>query len=222
VKGFRNLIEDWNTTSQFLPCVLVLCLILRSYCRYLRFFTHLCLYFRLLNVPVPDNAVDTILQAYINLLEVSTSLSKYRHQIRRYLQAADQKELVAQYSASLGDLAIDRYAMYLASLPLEVSPFDRIDALNQAEKHGLDVNLVAVRASETGAEKVFELLQRPEEIEGYELREEEPLTDNERYLSRCMEWTINSNQTYEPALRLSNKCIMYFLGNFIYSSLHTC
>ncbi|KAG1856995.1 nuclear pore protein 84/107 [Suillus subalutaceus] len=66
-----------------------------------RFFAHLCLYLRMIDIPVPPLATQVVLEAYLQVLE-----------------AAGQRELIAMYAGALGDNAVERYAMFLTSLEL--------------------------------------------------------------------------------------------------------
>ncbi|KAG1773373.1 hypothetical protein EV702DRAFT_1181131 [Suillus placidus] len=95
-----------------------------------RFFAHLCLYLRMIDMPVRSLATQVILEAYLQVLE-----------------AAGQRELIAMYVGALGDNAVERYAMSLTSLELTADVNERRLALTRA---------VAVVTAERTIDRAFE------------------------------------------------------------------
>ncbi|KZS95164.1 hypothetical protein SISNIDRAFT_484035 [Sistotremastrum niveocremeum HHB9708] len=164
-----------------------------GYDRYIRFFSHLSLYLRHLNLPTPALAVQVILQKYVDLLE-----------------RTGERDLIAQYAAALGDNSIERYALFLSSLPLDTTVEARFDSLNLAGRYDLPVDLVAKRTAELSVTEALKELPHPLEV--VEIDEEADLSLVERFLMRSTEWTISSTVTYPHALLQSNTCIRYFLG----------
>ena len=103
-----------------------------------RFFAHLCLFLQMIDVPISPYATQVILEAYLQVLE-----------------AAGQRDLIAMYAGALGDNAVERYALFLASLELAGTAEERRAALGRAQEHGLDVERVAVVTAERTIEKAF-------------------------------------------------------------------
>jgi nuclear pore complex protein Nup107 len=108
-----------------------------------RFFAHLCLFLRLIDVSIPPLAEQVILEAYLQVLE-----------------AAGQRELIAMYAGALGDNAVERYALFLVSLELSLDSVERRDALTRAKDNGLDMDKVAIATAELTIEKAFEVSRR--------------------------------------------------------------
>ncbi|KZT02139.1 uncharacterized protein LAESUDRAFT_717045 [Laetiporus sulphureus 93-53] len=79
-----------------------------------RFFAHLCLYFRMVDIAVSSDVVQV-------------------------LEARGERELIAMYAAAMGTDAVDRYASFLTSLDVSVSIADRRAALARVRDHGLDM-----------------------------------------------------------------------------------
>lgn len=103
-----------------------------------RFFAHLCLFLQMIDLSPPPLATQVILESYLQVLE-----------------AAGQRELIAMYAGALGDNAVERYAMFLASLELSADRAERRLALTRARDHGLDMIRVAVVTAERTVEKAF-------------------------------------------------------------------
>lgn len=128
-----------------------------------RFFAHLGLYLRLLGEKVPAEAMRTILEAYLQVLEVRNldSLCERLHILNWFAlsgcQGAGQRELIALYAGALGENAVERYATFLASLPLSVDANERRQALARAREHGLDVERVATATAERTIERAFQV-----------------------------------------------------------------
>ena len=106
----------------------------------IRFFAHFCLFLQLIDEPVPNDALQIILEVYLQVLE-----------------SAGQREHIALYAAALGENAIERYALFLTSLDLGVPLDERRAALLRAEKHDLDIVRVAQVAAEKSVKKAQEV-----------------------------------------------------------------
>ena len=123
-----------------------------------RFFTHLCLYLKMIDVASPPEAIQTILEAYLQVLEVcqapfilcDASLNFVR-------QAQGQRELIALYASALGENAVERYAIFLTSLGLSADIDERKLALTRAKEYGLDIERVAMVTAERTLEKAFQV-----------------------------------------------------------------
>lgn len=72
-------------------------------------------------------------------------------------QVHGQTDLIAQYAAALGDNAVNRYALFLAELPVSAYPHERRDALFRAEEFGLDVTQVALSTADMCMERAFKV-----------------------------------------------------------------
>lgn len=120
-----------------------------------RFFAHLCLFLQLIDMSPPPLATQVILEAYLQVLEVSLLLPAFNSYILIRIQAAGQRELIAMYAGALGDNAVERYAMFLTSLELSVDISERRLSLTRARDHGLDMERVAIVTAERTIEKAF-------------------------------------------------------------------
>ncbi|EPQ52913.1 hypothetical protein GLOTRDRAFT_78934 [Gloeophyllum trabeum ATCC 11539] len=163
-----------------------------------RFFAHLCLFLRMIDIPVSPDAAQVILEAYLRVLE-----------------DAGQRDLIAMYAGALGDNAIQRYAAFLVSLELSADIDERRAALARAQAHGLDVTLVAIATAERTMEKVFKTL--PPLLKGPlpSLAPQSLLrapSDEEMLLLRSLEWTTFQEATYDTALEQANVILRYFIG----------
>ncbi|OBZ72749.1 hypothetical protein A0H81_06689 [Grifola frondosa] len=160
-----------------------------------RFFAHLCLFLRMIDMPVSPLATQIILEAYLQVLE-----------------AAGQRDLIAMYAGALGDNAVERYAMFLTSLELSADINERRLALIRAREHGLDVNRVATVTAERTIEKAFEMLPPITGSLPSLIELQEPTSHAEWLLVRSIEWTTFSEVTYATALEQANVIIRYLLG----------
>ncbi|KIK67022.1 hypothetical protein GYMLUDRAFT_69211 [Collybiopsis luxurians FD-317 M1] len=160
-----------------------------------RFFAHLCLFLRLIDVPVPPNAVVVILEAYLQVLE-----------------ASGQRELIAMYAGALGENAVSRYALFLVSLELTADFSERRLALTRAREHGLDVDNVAAVTAEMTMNKALELLPALRGPLPSMTMLQPPPSDEENFLLRSIEWTTFSEATYDRALEQANHIFRYFLA----------
>lgn len=61
------------------------------------------------------------------------------------------------YASALGENAIERYALFLASLDLSVTIEDRRTALHRASEHDLDTVRVAQATAEKTVDKCFKV-----------------------------------------------------------------
>ncbi|EEB92815.1 hypothetical protein MPER_08621 [Moniliophthora perniciosa FA553] len=104
-----------------------------------RFFAHMCLYLKMIDIFVPPNASSIILEAYLQVLE-----------------AAGQRDLIAMYAGALGENAIQRYALFLVSLELSADVNERRLALTRAKEHGLDMDSVAAATAEMTINRAME------------------------------------------------------------------
>ncbi|KAI0942549.1 hypothetical protein AcW1_003147 [Taiwanofungus camphoratus] len=160
-----------------------------------RFFAHLALFLRMIDVPTPPLATQVILEAYLQVLE-----------------AAGQRDLIAMYAGALGDNAVERYAMFLISLELSADPTERRLALTRARDHGLDMHRVAVATAERTLEKAFSLLPLAKGPLPSIIGLQPPPSDLEMLLVRSIEWTTFMESTYDTALEQANVILRYFLG----------
>lgn len=107
--------------------------------------------------------MQVILEAYLQVLEVrlvsSRRLLSFAERCSYFLlltdQSAGQRDLIAMYAGALGDNAVERYALFLASLELSTDVHERKMALVRARDHGLDVERVAVVTAERTIERAF-------------------------------------------------------------------
>ncbi|KAF9475041.1 hypothetical protein BDN70DRAFT_884207 [Pholiota conissans] len=161
-----------------------------------RFFTHFCLYLKMIEIPVPPQALQIILESYIGILE-----------------QAGQRELIALYAGALGDNAVERYAAFLVSLGLSADKTERRKALERASEHGLDIERVACATAERTVNRAFEeLLPRTKQLLPSLINLEPPPTDAEMLLLRSIEWTTFRDSTYTAALEQATEILRYFLG----------
>ncbi|KIL59037.1 hypothetical protein M378DRAFT_169919 [Amanita muscaria Koide BX008] len=182
-----------------------------------RFFAHLCLFLKMIDIPVPPLATQTILEAYLRVLE-----------------EAGERHLIALYAGALGENAVERYALFLVSLGLAAID-DRNDedsstggdtieerkrALVRARDHGLDLDRVAVVAAERTVDKAFELLpptstkgSLPSLLRGADGPLQRPPSPTEMFLMRSIEWTTFSETTFDTALEQACVILRFFLAS---------
>jgi nuclear pore complex protein Nup107 len=195
-----------------------------------RFFAHLALFLQMIDMPVPPLAMQIILEAYLQVLEVITCTSNEYLELTHLPQGAGQRELIAMYAGALGDNAVERYAMFLVSLELSADTSERRLALTRARDHGLNMDRVAIVAAERTIEKAFGVthlfysnsrilnaLQVLPPLKGplpSIIALQPPATEEELFLLRSIEWTTYNNTTYKTALEQANVILRYFLGTF--------
>ncbi|KAF9071055.1 nuclear pore protein 84/107 [Rhodocollybia butyracea] len=160
-----------------------------------RFFAHLCLFLKMIDVPVPPNAAVVILEAYLQVLE-----------------GAGQRDLIAMYAGALGENAVGRYALFLVSLELSADVSERRLALTRAREQGLDVDSVAAVAAEMTMNKALELLPALRGPLPSMTALQPPPSDIEHLFLRSIEWTTFSEATYDRALEQANHIFRYFLA----------
>ncbi|KAJ3988288.1 nuclear pore protein 84/107 [Lentinula detonsa] len=160
-----------------------------------RFFAHLCLFLKMIDVAVPPDAVVVILEAYLQVLE-----------------AAGQRDLIAMYAGALGENAVSRYALFLVSLELSADLSERRLALTRAKEHGLDVDSVAAVTAEMTMNKALELLPALRGPLPSMTVLQPPASDAENFFLRSIEWTTFSEATYDRALEQANHICRYFLA----------
>ncbi|KAG2341834.1 hypothetical protein BDR05DRAFT_976754 [Suillus weaverae] len=160
-----------------------------------RFFAHLCLYLRMIDIPVPPLATQVILEAYLQVLE-----------------AAGQRELIAMYAGTLGDNTVERYAMFLTSLELTADVNERRLALTRPREHGLDVHKMAVVTAERTIDRAFELLPQMKGPLPSVIPLQATPSDVELLLLRSIEWTTFEDGTHDTALEQATVILRYFLG----------
>lgn len=169
---------------------------------FIRFYTHLALYLKMVDLPVPPDAVQTILQAYLKVLEY-----------------CGLHDLIALYAAALGDNAVTRYATFLVG----AENIDRRTALSQAQEHGLDVDRVAEQAATLTINGCLDAMPSP--LDDDDLPPLGPpmeLDEMQVRLIRSIEWTTFSETTYQLAMEQFNAISRYFLGKSLLIVLAAC
>ncbi|KAF8492248.1 nuclear pore protein 84/107 [Gautieria morchelliformis] len=177
-----------------------------EYARLTRFFSHLCLFFDHIEVPVSPLASQKILEAYVSVLEDQ-----------------GQTDLIAQYAAALGDNAVSRYALFLAELPVSTSSHERRGALLRAHEFGLDISRVALGTADMCMDRAFKAL--PSLLGPYPPVSSDPrkLSDAEQALINATDWLTFQESTYRPAVVRINSVLRYFLGKLSRTgNLHAC
>ncbi|KAH9951311.1 nuclear pore protein 84/107 [Amylocystis lapponica] len=169
---------------------------LPEYASMTRFFAHLCLFLRMIDIAVPPLATQVILEAYLHVLET-----------------AGKRDLIAMYASALGDNAVERYAMFLTSLDLLADEAEREHALKRASDHGLDTHRVAIATAERTIEKAFGILPPLKGPLPSVIGMQPPPSDAENLLVRSIEWTTFSESTYDTALEQACVVLRYFLGH---------
>ncbi|TFK45781.1 hypothetical protein OE88DRAFT_1639447 [Heliocybe sulcata] len=162
-----------------------------------RFFAHLALFLRMIDVPVSPDAEGTILGSYLDVLESS-----------------GQRPLIVLYAHFLGANAVARYAQFLVSLGLTADLEERRQALRRAEEHGLDVYKVAVSTAEQTMRKALNMLPPvkgplPAPTAATILSDPSPA---ELLFLRSLEWTTFREDMYGTALEQANVILRYFLA----------
>jgi len=160
-----------------------------------RFFAHFCLFLQLIDIPTPPSHTQKILETYLRVLE-----------------DAEQRQLIAMYAGALGDNAVVRYAWFLVSLGLSADISERRLALSQASEHGLDTYRVAIVTAERTIESAFQTLPQIKGGLPSIVTLPQPLSEEELFLLRSIEWTTFSEETYQTALEQTNVILRYFLG----------
>ncbi|WVN84934.1 uncharacterized protein L203_100071 [Cryptococcus depauperatus CBS 7841] len=161
----------------------------------LRFFTHLTLILRSLNVSVPDDASNKIIEAYLRILEME-----------------GQDRLVAMYAACLREgSGEESYARFLWSMDPSASKEARSEALLRAKKHNLDTSLIARETVRLSLEEVLAGTPKQLSAEPDIIPTTIGLTDRDVQLIRSVEWLTFLPETIEDALIRTNQLIRHFL-----------
>lgn len=165
----------------------------RVYARLVRFFAHLALFCHLVHIPLPTQACEPILNAYVGVLQ----------------KAGEPSELVALYASSLEDENANHvYAEFLCGMDADASLEERRRALLQAQPHGLDP---AVVARETVAMVMAELepaLHPSDEIRAWNAG----LSPDERRLILAIDWLTFFEATYADAICQTNALMRAFMA----------
>lgn len=176
-----------------------------AFAHLLRFFAHLVLFLRAIDVEnpsedVPNGPADVILEVYVRTLE----------------QRNEAKELVGLYAGCLGEGAGgESFAHYLHSLDI-ATPIDvRKAALLQTREHGLDLEGVACRTVELTLIDTFTRLPEIPTIapDITTFANTSGLSYKDLSLLRSIEWLIFAKETYRFALVQSNGLMRYFLAS---------
>ena len=203
-----------------------------------RFFAHFCFFLQMIDIPVPLSSTKTIIESYLEVLEVCISLIFLTFLTRLLIcidliQEAGQRELIAIYTGALGQDAVERYAMFLVSLALSADINERRLALTRARDHGLDMERIAIFTAERTIDNAFRVscvknvlimflvcaermiiqvlpaLRGP--LPSIIARQASP-SEAELILLRSIEWTTFSEDTFDTALEQANVILRYFLG----------
>ncbi|PWY97337.1 nucleoporin [Testicularia cyperi] len=165
-----------------------------TFARLLRFFSHLILYLRLLEQPLPDFACNAILSAYVQVLE-----------------AAGESSLVAMYASSLEpQSATASYSNFLRSMDINTSREAKASALRQAEEHSLDLAAVANCTTALIFDELFSTIAFDEraDMAKFDTR----LEINEEALIKAVDWLTFDPLTYADAIVQSNALTRLFLS----------
>ncbi|ORY33501.1 putative nuclear pore complex protein [Naematelia encephala] len=161
-----------------------------------RFFSHLVLVLRILGEPVPDEAANSIVQAYLHVLE-----------------SEGNDSLVAMYAACLREGSGEAsYARFLRSMDPNASREARMEALNRAKTHNLDVATIAIETVRLTLQEAFAMipalsLQQPD-ITSFA----SGISERDVHLIRAIEWLTMVPETLDEALIKSNDVCRYFLA----------
>jgi nuclear pore complex protein Nup107 len=141
------------------------------------------------------------------------------HILRYPRQRQNHRELIALYTAALGDTAVARYAKFLVDLGTALSLEERVDALKRARTHGLDAARVATATAAASTDAAFRALPPLALSSGAPLpvlREDEKEVEEEDALSllmRSIEWTTQLEETIPTALEHANVVMRYLLAS---------
>lgn len=170
----------------------------KQYAHLLRFFSHLVLYLRLLDRPLPASTCNSILRHYVEVLET-----------------AGEDELVAMYASSLEkESAEESYAHFLKSFSTNTSSADRKTALYRAKEHSLDIASVArlvVQIIFAESYPAIVALDTPsvDPIQALQL----DLTETEARLISAIDWLTFNEETSADAIFQSNALMRLFLSS---------
>lgn len=196
----------------------------RNQANYVRFFSHLVLFFRGLGQSqsiqqpnLPLEACTKVIDAYVQILQLN-----------------DEPELVALYASQLqADNAVEAYAQFLAcewfsniriladgigqtAISAESSRSERQQALSRTREHDLDFASVAIRTTQI----IIETSLSPPELNRDLLFSPElPESAAIESLVRSLEWLSFDRATYVEALLQSNALIRWFMSQCFSLSL---
>ena len=154
----------------------------------IRFVTHLILALRAMNVALPEDAANSIIQAYVELM-VST----------------EQSETVALYASQLpNDLAIESLARFWSTVEAEDV---RRDQLRLAHSLGLDINTTMLRSVEMVYERTLEVLPVGDAVQEVN----SPLLEEEAKCIRALEWLRLDDTLQKQLIILGNVLFRRFL-----------
>ncbi|PWN53061.1 nuclear pore protein 84/107 [Violaceomyces palustris] len=165
-----------------------------QFARILRFFSHLILYLRLLEQPLPDLVCNDILSAYVHVLE-----------------QAGEASLVAMYASSLEpQSATVSYAHFLKSMDVNTSVEAKRESLLQAEENDLDLTAVARTVVDMVFDDLFTSIPTdlPLSLTQFDTR----LQPNEEILIKSVDWLTFCEPTYADAIVQSNALMRLFLA----------
>ena len=103
------------------------------------------------------------------------------------------------YAGALGDNAVERYALFLASLELAGTAEERRAALGRAQEHGLDVERVAVVTAERTIEKAFTVRAPSPFVMSGKLICVCDCRSYPRRKARCRNWSRQSRRRQTPS-----------------------
>ncbi|KAJ2550400.1 Nucleoporin nup84 [Coemansia sp. RSA 1933] len=151
----------------------------------LRFVVHASLYLSGLGVALPNDAVESVLQAYIGILSKNHS------------------DLVAVYTTYLPkESQTESYALFLCGIKAPVNT--KLQLLRLAERHGLDMDAICKRTTQL----VFDIGKVDDSNDmsdgagaSFELAEPvEAITNEEDDMIRAIEWVTSNAKLYDHAL----------------------
>lgn len=153
-----------------------------------RFVAHLVLALRQMNIPVPEEAASSVLQAYVELLT-----------------SAGKGNIVALYASHLPEaIAVESLARHLA---LVEDQEQRLEQLRLADEHGIKISPTILRT----VDLVFEELLTDTAITGgLQPSKEEPSPEELRCI-RALEWTKLDETIQTEAIKLGNILFRKFL-----------
>ncbi|KAJ2848545.1 Nucleoporin nup84 [Coemansia erecta] len=160
----------------------------------LRFVVHSALFVRGLGFELPDDAIDSLIQRYINT-ELTT---QYR-------------ELVASYVAQLQpSKRTESYARFLQGIndPLPA----RLSLLKTGASHGLDLAAISRRTTDLALSGLDTYSPLQDTDSGFVLAEPSAhITNKEHSQIRAIEWITSSPELYEHALVETCRLVRKFL-----------
>ncbi|CEH16901.1 Nuclear pore complex, rNup107 component (sc Nup84) [Ceraceosorus bombacis] len=170
----------------------------RIYARLVRFFAHLVLFLRRLQVDKPpsDMVANSILRAYVEVLEVDGA----------------KDSLVAMYASALEpESATQSYAHFLKLMPITATEEERRAALARASENDLDVAAVARMTVAMIFDELIPMMPSGLDPEQPLLPLEAPLSEEEICLIRAIDWLTYDESTSEDVILQSNLLLRLFL-----------